>query len=131
MNSSLQKNMSEKKVLKQLGIDDFRHLSKDNVMKFASLLPKMDPEVAKKALDQFPEYKESVTEMIGVYKQIIEKGLTDNETNQQAYYSACNRIMDELSKQLSDENLSFEERQKINDKLIYVTQMMGGEGYRK
>lgn len=44
--------MSEAKVLKKLDIADFRHLTKDKVIKMASMLDKMDPEVAKKALEQ-------------------------------------------------------------------------------
>ena len=41
---------SEEKVLKKMDIVDFRHLTKDKVIKMASILDKMDPEVAKKAL---------------------------------------------------------------------------------
>ena len=44
--------LSEKKVLKKLGIPDFRHMTKDKVMGFASMLNQMDPEVAKKALEK-------------------------------------------------------------------------------
>ena len=47
--------MSEKEVLQKLGIPDFRHLSKKTAVQFISSIPQMDPEVAKKALDQFPE----------------------------------------------------------------------------
>ena len=48
--------MSEANVLKKLDIEDFRHITKDKVIKMASMLDKMDPEVAKKALEQFPEF---------------------------------------------------------------------------
>ena len=47
----MSRTLSEQKVLKQLKIEDFRHLSKDTVMRFASSIQKMDPEVAKKALE--------------------------------------------------------------------------------
>ena len=50
------KMLSEAQVLKKLNIPDFRHLSKDNVMSFVSMIDKMDPEVAKKALEQFPDF---------------------------------------------------------------------------
>ena len=42
------KMLSEAQVLKKLNIPDFRHLSKDNVMSFVSMIDKMDPEVEKK-----------------------------------------------------------------------------------
>lgn len=58
----MKRTLSEKKVLKKLGIPDFRHMTKDKVVEFASMLSRMDPEVAKKALEQFPEYAKNVLE---------------------------------------------------------------------
>ena len=45
--------MTEEKVLKKLGIDDFRHITKNKVIKMASMLDRVDPEVAKKLLSNF------------------------------------------------------------------------------
>ena len=39
---------NELQVLKKLDIPDFRHMTKDKVIAFASMIPRMDPEVAKK-----------------------------------------------------------------------------------
>lgn len=44
----MSRTLTEKKVLKKLGIDDFRHLTKEKVITMATMLDKMDPEVAKK-----------------------------------------------------------------------------------
>lgn len=66
--------MSEAKVLKKLDIADFRHLTKDKVIKMASMLDKMDPEVAKKALEQFPEFVNTTKEMLTEYKESLDKG---------------------------------------------------------
>ncbi len=44
---------TEQQVLKKLDIPDFRHLTKEKVIAFATMVPKMNPEVAKKALEQF------------------------------------------------------------------------------
>ena len=65
--------MSEKKVLKKLGIPDFRHMTKDKVVKFVSLLPNMDPEVAKKALEQFPAFADLAKEMVVQLKLLSDK----------------------------------------------------------
>lgn len=66
----MSKTLTEKQVLKKLGIPDFRHLSKEKVMKFATMLPHMDPEVAKKALEQFPEFSKTTKEMLVEYVRI-------------------------------------------------------------
>ena len=50
----MNKPLIEAKVLTKLGIPDFRHLTKDKVVSFVSMLPHMDTEVAKMALEQFP-----------------------------------------------------------------------------
>lgn len=48
--------MTEQQVLDNLGICDWRHMTKDKVIGFISAIPDMDPETAKAALAQFPEY---------------------------------------------------------------------------
>ena len=82
--------MSEKKVLKKLGIPDFKHMTKDKVVKFASMLPYMDPEVAKVALEQFPVFKDLASDLVVQYKMVIDKVLDENRISQQAFYDACN-----------------------------------------
>lgn len=47
----MSKPLTEQKVLRKLGIQDFRHLTKDKVITMASMLDKVDPEVAKKQLN--------------------------------------------------------------------------------
>ena len=41
-------------MLKQFDIPDFRHITKDKVMTFASMLQNMEPEVAKKSIRTIP-----------------------------------------------------------------------------
>lgn len=119
------KNLTEQKVLKRLGIDDFRHLTKDKVITMASLLDKMDPEVAKKALEQFPEFAKNAKEMLTEYKDTLDKGLENNKESVQSYYNVCNSIIVSLQRQLEDGNLSFDERKYIIDKMLEVSKMMG------
>ena len=69
--------LSEKDVLKKLGIDDFRHLSKKNIMHFASMIDRMDPEVAKKALEQFPTFASTSKEALMEYKNTIASRILD------------------------------------------------------
>ncbi len=77
------KLLSEEKVLKKLGIEDFRHLNKAKVINLASMLDKMDPEVAKKALEQFPEFAKTSKEMLVDYKETLNKGIESNDKSVQ------------------------------------------------
>jgi hypothetical protein len=67
--------LTERQVLNQLDIPDFRHITKDKVMSFASMLQNMEPEVAKKALGQFPEFAKMTLEILREYKGVLEKPL--------------------------------------------------------
>lgn len=66
------KYLTEKQVLKKLGIPNFSHLSKDNFIKFVSMLPNMENEVATKMLDQFPNFADTSREVMNDYKSIVE-----------------------------------------------------------
>ncbi len=121
----MNKSLTEQKVLKKLNIEDFRHLTKDKVITMASMLDKMDPEVAKKALEQFPEFATTTKEMLNEYKEILDKGLETNKESVQIYYDSCNSIIVSLQKQLEDEHLFFEDRKYIIDRMLDVSRMMG------
>lgn len=69
-------NLTERQVLDQLGIPDFRHLSKDKIMTFFSMLPNMNPDVAQKAIEQFPVYADVVKEVVGDFMEIVNTVLT-------------------------------------------------------
>lgn len=116
--------LTEQKVLRKLNIEDFRHLTKNKVITMASMLDKMDPEVAKKALEQFPEFSNTVKEMLIGYKDTLDKSLEANRESVQSYYDSCKAIIESLQKQL-DESLSFEERKYIIDKMFEISKMMG------
>ena len=119
----MKRTLSEQKVLKKLGIPDFRHMTKDKVVQFASLLPKMDPEVAKLAFEQFPEFAKTVTEMVAYYKDIVNKAFDENNASVNSFYAMCDSINATLSEQLKDDTLSFEEKTIIIDKMIELAQM--------
>ncbi|WP_294476535.1 hypothetical protein [uncultured Ruminococcus sp.] len=112
--------LTEKQVLKKLNIPDFRHLSKDKIMTFFSMLPNMDPEVAKKAIEQFPTYAGTVKEIVSEYKGFLEKALSDNAESVQSYYAICNSILNTLSNMLEQDDLSFDEKKYIIDQMLVV-----------
>lgn len=89
---------TELQVLKKLDIPDFRHLTKDKVIAFASMIPKMDPEVAKKALEQFPNFASASLDIMKEYRGILEEAMQDDRESTQVCYDMYNRVMDSLEK---------------------------------
>ena len=111
--------MSEAKVLKKLDIADFRQLT---IVKMASMLDKMDPEVAKKALEQFPEFANTTKEMLSEYKESLDKGLESNNESVKAVYDTYNAIIASLQKELENENLTFEQKKYIIEQMKDVAE---------
>lgn len=117
--------LTEKQVLSKLKIEDFRHLTKDKVIAMASMLDKMDPEVAKKALEQFPDFAKTMKEVLIEYKESLDTMLKENGDSVKSYYDSCDVILSTLQKELDREDLSFEDRKYIIDKMMEVNQMKG------
>lgn len=120
-------SLDEKKVLKKLEIDDFRHMTKDKIVQFTSLLPNMEPEVAKKALEQFPEFKNLAIEVVKNLQQSVEGILKSNDAAQNNFYDACNRAIDDLNIHLSSDDLTPDQEKTIREDIIKILDMM----YRK
>lgn len=112
-------------MLKKLGISDFRHMTKDKIVQFASMLPYMDPEVAKCALEQFPSFRELAVDVLKQYKFTVDQAIESNKESQKAFYNACNTILVSLQKELEDDTIDSEERSRIEDKMIFVAGMIG------
>lgn len=125
------RSYTEVQVLKKLDIPDFRHLSKDKVIAFASMIPKMDPEVAKKALEQFPNFASTTLDVMKEYRGVIENVLQDDKESTQVCYDMYDRVMTSLEKILHEENLTFDEKIYILDQMKLVADAVSQKDYEK
>ena len=121
----MHRNLTEKQVLKKLDIPDFRHMTKDKVINFMSMIPNMDSEVAKKALEQFPEFAKISKDILTGYEGILNEGIKSNNESVMKYYDACNIIIESLRQELNREEYSFEEKKQIMDRMMQVANMIG------
>ena len=120
----MSKKLTETKVLKKLGIKDFSCITLDKIGKFSSMLPQMDPEVAKKALEQFPEFAKAGKEILAEMSTIIIKILDSNDKSVTQKYQACQTILDKLNEELSKENITYEKKMELIEKMIEVVKML-------
>lgn len=109
----MSKALSEQQVLNKLGISDFRHITKDKIMSFASMLPEMDKEVAIKAIEQFPVFSKTVTGLVEALRDVMNTGVKSNDESMRSVIATDNKIIDSLLKLLENDNLSPEERTVI------------------
>lgn len=105
--------LSEKDILKILNIKDFRYLSKEHVFELASMIDKMDPQVAKKALSQFPHFSQVTQSAINEFRSQIDRMLSSNDEGVKFVAQSVQGTVDVLNSLLSSPNLSIEEREWI------------------
>lgn len=73
-------SIAEKKALELMQKDNFRGISKDNVMQLMSILDKVDPEVAKSIIAQLPEAIRGSVELEKAYSTALTKGMESIRT---------------------------------------------------
>lgn len=117
--------LAEQTVLKKLGIEDFRHLTKGKVISMASMLDKMDSDVAKRAIEQFPNFSETMKEILHDYKESLNKAHEANTKSVESYYDSCDSIINSLQKELERPEHTFEEKKYIIDKIMEINKMKG------
>lgn len=113
--------MTEDDLMRELEIEDWGHMTKDKIMQFASNLHKLSPEVAKKILEQLPEFTTFATNMINHYKDIVMHVLNSNEKGAQAYYDMCNSIIEGMKVMLKCEDMTYEQKQNVISQMIQLS----------
>ena len=119
--------LTEDQVKKALQIESFRNLSKEKVMKFVSLIPSMDKEVALSIINQFPEYAGMARSMVEEMGAICDNALKENTHSQDAVFAAYRKIIDDLGELLKKDDISSEEREYISSKMIEVADKMAAK----
>lgn len=92
-------------------------------MTFASMLQNMEPEVAKKALEQFPQFAKMTLDILKDYKEVMEKILDENSESSKQCFDIYNEVVDALKSCLTKDDLPFEEKKYYIEKMMEVAKM--------
>lgn len=103
---------SEIEVMRALEIDSWRNLSKDRVVRLASMIPDMDKEVALKVIEQLPEFTSFALQTLDVMEKRHESTLVQNSASQERVHLAYQELRVVLKGEL-DRELSWEQRKHI------------------
>ena len=120
----MNRSLTESQVLRKLDIPDFRHLTKDKVVSFVSMLPQMDPDVAKHALEQFPAFAETSLSIIRCLKDNLESVISGNTENMAEFNTRCQEVLSTLEAELKREDLTEEGRKLVIDGVLEVIGIM-------
>ena len=121
----MSRSLTEAKVLRKLDIPDFRHLTKDKVVSFVSMLPHMDPDVAKHALEQFPAFAETSLAIVNCMRDSLEKIVSSNAENMAEFNARCQEALEALEMELKREDLTEEGRKLVIDGILGIIEAVG------
>ena len=87
----------ERQVLSLMQRTDFKNLSKNDIISFASKLGELRPEVAKEVLAQFPEFIGYLKVALTKYKGMLDSVIESDDISIKEYYGIANKEMDSAS----------------------------------
>jgi len=103
-------------VLDLLKKENFRGISKDNVMNLVSILDKVDPEVAKALIAQMPEAVRGMVEIEQFYADLMSRSIESCSASAESCFSTEDKIIDTLAKEVG-KDIPFEQKQYFVDKM--------------
>jgi len=121
---TMKRSLTEDKVLRKLDIPDFRHMTKDKVVSFVSMLPQMDPEVAKRALEQFPAFAETSLAIVNCLRENLGDIVDSNAANAAEFNARCQEALNALETLLLRDDLSDAGREQAINGIMGVLELM-------
>lgn len=112
--------LTEEEVKKELGIVDFRTITKDKIIQFVSLMPKLDKELAIKIIEQFPSYATMATSMVTNLIDMCNNALSNSKITEKEAIEAYKYVLETIRMELEDEEVTPEEKAKYNNQMIEV-----------
>ncbi len=133
---------NEKQILSLIERADFRNLSKNDFLSYASKLNELRPEVATQAIAQYPELTKFLQAALTEYKGMLDTIVMSDDASLKEVYGIINKELDEAassraeyinfakkvhadcSKCLDNPNMSIEQQQEILDREIEILRMV-------
>lgn len=113
--------ITEKQLLRKLNIPDWRHMTKGKILQFVNNMSYLDPEVAKAALSQFPNFSELGIEIVKQLGNSLQSLITSKNQIDSRTFDSYERILDYLNNLLEKDYLSSQERQYVISSIVQVS----------
>ncbi|MFI9326924.1 hypothetical protein ACIGZJ_05175 [Kitasatospora sp. NPDC052868] len=108
---------NEAEIKQALGIESWRNLSKDKMIRFAAMMPDMDTEVALKIVEQFPVFKDFAKDAVDAMEKAHESTLSANKQSQKRVHHAFQAIREILKGELDKGDLSWEQKKFLIEQI--------------
>ena len=112
--------VSEEQVKKALKIDSFRNLSKDKVIEFVSLIPRMDKDVAIAIINQFPAYGNFSINIISQLNVMCDRVLKSTDESHKTVIDSYKMTLTNLSEMQKSGNFTPEQQLEASRLMIEI-----------
>lgn len=119
--------LSEEDIKKKLNITDFRSLSKDKIIEFVSLLPRMDKDEALAIINQFPNYSDMSKVMINQMTNLCNNAIKSDENTHKEIIQSYKSVLLTLQEELKNEQLTPQDKDKINCQMLEIINGMSAK----
>ena len=116
--------ITENDVKEYLGISDFRHASKDVLVKFVSSIPYINNDVAVKIIEQYPTYSTCAQAFVKHYTNLYDSMLKDNSACVEAAMKGYQTALESISEIAQLDNDSDEDRRLYAEKMVLIADKM-------
>ena len=93
------------------------------MLSFASNIDKLDLEVAKAIIGQFPEFKSYMLSLVDIFKEQTNNIMESGDKVSKNTYDAIQSIINVLTWELQNTELNAEQRNKCEDRLMELAKM--------
>ncbi|MEU2490016.1 hypothetical protein [Streptomyces sp. NPDC007883] len=107
----------EDEIKRALGIDSWRNLSKDKMIRFVAMMPDMGTEVALKIVEQFPAFKDFALNVVDAMKKSHESTLSANKQSQEHVHQAFEDLRETIKNELDKGDLTWEQKRELIEKM--------------
>lgn len=112
------KYITEQQVLNAVGIQDWRHLSRDKILRFVAMMPDMDKDLALKLIDKLPDFVDLAKAALEYLGEGLKSIDSSNSENQRAINEIAKTLSTALEGMLQNPDNSPEEKKYIVEKLF-------------
>lgn len=106
-------SIDEQRALQKLNVGSFREVTKDRLVELMSMIPDMSPEVAKKALEQIPNFTTNTVTILGELKDSLMTTITSEDKALEAVTQSRLIAIEKLGELLENESLSFDQKMTV------------------
>ena len=118
-------DQSENKALRRERRSVAGQMARGLVNGVVSMLPQMDPEVAMRALDQFPSFADACSTIIGCLRDGLGTTEDRNAANMDAFNAQTREALNALEAELAKDDLSDEGRRQVVEGILAIIKDVG------